>query len=278
MTNGAQPPTAPPPDAPPGAPPPPVAVGGSGLVMLLKILTIVMGVLAVVFIYLMTIGRAETDDTVMGLSTSGLLGIAMAMGAVGMVFGAISVFIGPRKLAQSSAIPPLNALMLGIGTLCLLIGGMFSVMNDGRYAEVTNLGISNLLYILLYAWFMVMFVELGSTSMRYSVVDDYIRKHGITDFSLSPVIGTYFMWFGILMVVIFAWSAAVVVLTPSFLVEVMRNGGNEQLADSVMFNSVYSVAISMAIWFTVMGLILTGVYSFVSDKETEVVEPEQQQY
>jgi hypothetical protein len=34
----------------------------------------------------------------------------------------------------------------------------------------------------------------------------------------------------------------------------------------------------MAIWFTVMGLILTGVYSFVSDKETEVVEPEQQQY
>ena len=82
---------------PPGAAPPVQPTAGSGLVTALKILTIIMGVLAVVFIFLMTRGRAESDDTVMGLNNQNLLMISLVMGAVGMVFGAIGVFAGwPR--------------------------------------------------------------------------------------------------------------------------------------------------------------------------------------
>lgn len=253
----------------------PLPAGGSGMVMGLKIFAIISGVLALLMVYLMTVGRIASEDTeVMGLDGETLVTLGLVMGVVGLVFGAISVFIGPRRISKSRSVPPLNSLMLGIGILSMLIAGMLAVFDDHRYAEVTNLTIEGVIYILLYAWFILWFLELASTSMRYAVVDDYIRKHGIGGFSLAPVLGTYFVWFFLLMTVIFMWSAAVVVLTPSFLVEVTRSYGYEQLADSVMFNSVYSVAISMAVWFTIIGLIVTVVYSFVKDTKTEVIKTE----
>jgi hypothetical protein len=237
----------PPSGAPPGAPP-----GGAGIrlgsqaVIGVKVGAAVMGVL-ILILYLLTLANTDSPFYIAGI----------IFGVIGLAIGIAGIFIGNIKVSKRRNIPTLNIILIIVSIIFLL--GM-PVLGSWEAAREDLWEISTLLFTIIFAIIFLAYIELCHASIRFSEIDEYTASHNIRDFNVNAVIGNYFMWFGILFVIIFLISSAVLML------QIVLQGGITsavpQFGNSAEYRSIISVLISIAIIFVPIGIILTFMFSF----------------
>lgn len=247
---------------PPPAAAPPAPAGGAGIgagsqvVIGVKIGAAVMGVLILV-IYLLTLANVDSPYYLIGI----------VFGIIGLALGIAGIFIGNIKISKKPNIPTLNIILIIVSMIFLfgmLVLGSWEAPREDLW-EVTTL-----LFVLILGIIFLAYIELCHASLRFSEIDEYAISHNIRDFSVGAVITNYFMWFGILFVIVFLMSAAVLML--QIVLQDWITGAAPALGNSAEYNSIYSVLISIALIFVPLGIILTFIFgSYFKSRRAIVV-------
>lgn len=252
------------------APPPPQAptatstsrpsVGLSGSIYLLRGLATVMVILASV-IYILLIADPDSDLYLIGL----IILIA------GMGLGAGGIWIGNIKMTKSGK-TTLNLLFLGIALILTLAG---AIIMGSKLDLSRTLPISSLVYVLLYGFFMMSFIEFSHSSYRFTDIDHYARTHELKGFSMAVVVNNYFIRWGILMGIVFVISFLVLATNYGLLLAIAAT--NEAFGASIELNSIYLFAIAVAVWFIPLGVfasIIFGEGSLIKSSKTIFIKSE----
>jgi hypothetical protein len=127
-----------------------------------------------------------------------------------------------------------------------------------------------LLKVLVFAIFFFLYIELSHASIRFSEIDDYATTHNIHDFSVGSVITNYSMWLGILGVIIFLFSALVLLL--QLLLSGWIQSAAPAFGNSLEYNSIFSIIISIALIFVPIGIVITFIFgSFFKSRRRIIV-------
>ncbi len=174
-------------------------------------------------------------------------GAAIGCTSVGIVFGIMAIFMNLKKKFGAY---PLRVYMMLLSPLFILIGA-------GVKRTIMSVGAINyvdLLLAIVFGIFFILFIEYLHAVWRFTSIGKMAIERNLKDFDFGHVIRHY-MGFG------FGVLGIIVVL--SVIVIFLRNGilammaGTPQLTHSVEMNSVYGLAISSAIIFTILGIALS---------------------
>jgi len=256
-------------EGPPGeqggpAGPAPPSMGTMGVIGV-RIAASIMAVLALIFLAVF-IANTEGTDPDMSIFTWVFGGIAVGLGVVGC-------WIKGIRISTKKFIPPLNILLVMIGGVFFFIAPIFGLWGDGTYAAVSELSNGEMLSIVLYAFFVLSFIEFGHASYRFGEISEYAHKQRLTDFSVDSVIGSYFIWYPILMGAIILVSFVILRLNTWVLIPLMERSA-PAFAESIEITSVYGMAISMALILVPIGIILVFVFgegSLIGSSKTVLV-------
>ncbi len=123
--------------------------------------------------------------------------------------------------------------------------------------------------VLIFAVFVVCYIELAHASIRFSQIDDYATSHNLKDFNVGSVVTNYFIWFGILIAVITLFSLFVLIL--QIIISGAIQDAAPQFRYSLEYNSIYSILISIALVFVPIGIILSFVYGYLIKSHRKIV-------
>ncbi len=270
MPNGTPPSTgvsAPKPQT--GAPSSPIFYGGSSGVVTVKVMAMIMILLSVLWYYIFIVNQ---DSSL--LSTSYII----AGAAIGI--GMIGVWMGNVKITRRAGVPTLNSMMIMVSILLLFIVPILGSWKDLRSLGEMFDDPYFIIYISLYALFTLSYIEFSHATVRFSQIDHYATSQNIEDFSVNPVIWNYFLWYGILIIVIYFFLLGVIFLRWAYMPALEES--SPQFANSIEMNSVYSIVLSIGIIFVPIAAVLAYVFGAGSliktTKEIIVKGPEVEEY
>jgi len=255
------------------------ATKSSGLIILLQI----MGSMALLFsgsILYMIINSCDSSDMakLFGLI---FLGIGEILGLVG-IWGSLPFDI--IELSKLDIVPSLNNLFV-LGTiLFFILSAIVGVWGSNMYTDVGELGDIEILKVALFSFFMVGFLELSTTSNHLYSVKKFAKKNNLKkeNLNLNLLSGKYLIWFFVLFSLIFIYSWFVLDLQ-NVIIKMMGEGYkinpfeieglSHQFANSLILNSIYGVALAMAIVF-IPFIVLVGLIFGGKEKKEEEFEGE----
>ena len=235
----------------------PMTTGGSTYVLMVKILAAVFAVLILIW-YLITLSYSDSPYWLFGI----------LIGAIGIGVGIAGIFIGNIKVFKRRNMPTLNVILIivSIILLCAMpVLGSWEEPTIGKSLSDT----AKMIFILIFALFFLCYIELTHASLRFSEIDEYATSHNIKDFNVKSVINNYFMWFGILMVIITLFSAMVLLL--QIFISPFVQDTAPQFGFSLEYNSIYNVLISIALIFVPIGIVITFIFGFFFKSRREIV-------
>ncbi len=231
---------------------------GSQSVIGIKVAGAVLGIIVLIY-YVLLVSYFESPLWVIGI----------IFGGIGIGIGIAGIFIGNLKISNKRYMPTLNIMLIIISIIFLFIMPIF-----GNWEDPNTLG-SNLwnpvtmfLY-LLYAIFMVCYIELAHASIRFSQIDDYSSSHSLQDFNVNSVVNNYYMWFGILIAIVFIVSLVVLML--QLILAGIIQDTSPQFGFSLEYNSIFSILYSIAIVFVPIGIILTFIFNYLVKSRRKIV-------
>jgi hypothetical protein len=237
------------------------SVGTSGSVYLIRGLASVMLILTFL-LYVILIADTESSNATIGL----LLSI------VGLALGFVGIWMGNVRFSKKLENMPGNMIFLGISLIFLIAG---AVVYGSKINTGSEIALADIVWVLLYGFFMLTYIELSHASLRFTDIDNYTRTHELKGFNVSGVVNNYFIWFGILMGVII--TIAFLILATHYGLLIAIKATNEVFGSSVELNSIYIFAISVAIWFIPLGIfaaIIFGEGSLIKSTKTILIKTE----
>ena len=250
---------------PPGGPPPFEQKGGPGIglgsqaVIGVKIGAAILGILVLVW-YIIFLSYTDSPYWMVGI----------IVGVVGLGLGIAGIFIGNIQIIKKRRnIPTLNIIFIILSVIFLFAMPILSSWEDPRTIGEELWQFDLMLKVLVFAVFVLCYIELIHASLRFSEIDEYATSHNIKEFNVNSVIGNYFMWFAILIAIVAAITLLVLLLQ-IFLSGAIQDAA-PQFGFSLEYNSIYSILISIAIIFVPIGIILSFVFGFFFKSRRAIV-------
>jgi hypothetical protein len=250
---------------PPGGPPPFEQKGGPGIglgsqaVIGVKIGAAILGILVLVW-YIIFLSYTDSPFWMVGI----------IVGVVGLGLGIAGIFIGNIQITKKRRnIPTLNIIFIILSIIFLFAMPILSSWEDPRTIGEELWQFDLMLKVLVFAVFVLCYIELVHASLRFSEINEYATSHNIKEFNVNSVIGNYFMWFAILIAIVAAITLLVLLLQ-IFLSGAIQDAA-PQFGFSLEYNSIYSILISIAMVFIPIGIILSFVFGFFFKSRRAIV-------
>jgi hypothetical protein len=159
----------------------------------------------------------------------------------------LAIFI---KLTQKVGPYPLRIIMMLMSPLFILIGAAVkpSIMAIG------TVDMLDLILAIVFGVFFILFVEYLHAVWRFTAIGRMALERNLKDFDFGHVIRHYMSFGGGVLGIIVVLSLVIVFLRNGFLAAM---ASTPQLTHSIEMNSVYGLAISSAIIFTILGIVLS---------------------
>ena len=154
-----------------------------------------------------------------------------------------------------------------IGIISTVLGVTSVGFNNTELLDVEELSLGKWFILFLFSMSYLLFLEMNHGAHRFNEIITYARKKAVGEFNLTPVINNYYILGFILMIIV--GVCVIVVLAINLFIRWIMPFINEQLANSIMMNTVYSVVFTMALVFIPLGLILLVFFSLKEQKEKE---------
>jgi hypothetical protein len=186
----------------------------------------------------------QIDATQMG-TIGGIA--ALACTAVGIGLGIMAIFM---NLKQKFGPYPVRIFLMMMSPLFILIGA-------GVKRTIMSVGAINyvdLALAIVFGVFFILFIEYLHAVWRFTSIGKMAIERNLKDFDFGHVIRHYMGFGGGVLGIIVVLSVVVVFLRNGILAMM---SGTPQLTSSVEMNSVYGLAISSAIIFTILGITLS---------------------
>lgn len=191
------------------------------------------------------------DPSTQQMSPSGLASIsgaaAIACTSVGIVLGIMAIFM---NFKQKFGPYPVRVFLMLLSPLFILIGA-------GVKQAIMSVGAINyvdLALAIVFGVFFILFIEYLHAVWRFTSIGKMAIERNLKDFDFGHVIRHYMGFGGGVLGIIVVLSVIVVFLRNAILAMM---AGTPQLTNSVEMNSVYGLAISSAIIFTILGIALS---------------------
>jgi hypothetical protein len=172
---------------------------------------------------------------------------AIACTATGIALGIMAIFM---NLKQKVGPYPLRIFLMMMSPLFILIGA-------GVKRTIMSVGAINyvdLALAIVFGVFFILFIEYLHAVWRFTSIGKMAIERNLKDFDFGHVIRHYMGFGGGVLGIIVVLSVVVVFLRNGILAMM---SGTPQLTSSVEMNSVYGLAISSAIIFTILGITLS---------------------
>jgi hypothetical protein len=182
-------------------------------------------------------------------------GIAsMIVTVLGIVFGIIAVFIDKGFVKIKLGFMTMKSLFVILSPLFLVIGAAIkpTIMAVGAVDMI------DLILAVVFGVFYILFIEYLHSVQRFSQIGKMAIERNLKDFDFGHVIRHYMGYGGAVLGAIIFLSLIVVIIRQGML-KFMQEGA-PQFAFSVEMNSVYGLAISSAIFFTIFGIVLSFIF------------------
>jgi hypothetical protein len=157
-----------------------------------------------------------------------------------------SNFLTSLKIMNWMSMDMATTLYAG-GIIAMLIGITIVGFNNNALLDLSELNLLDWFFLFGFAMSFFFMLELYNGAHRFNDIVKYAKKRASGEFSLTPVINSYYIMGFILMDIIGA--GVFLVLLINFFVRWSVPYISEQLANSVMMNSVYSIVFIIAIVF-----------------------------
>ena len=233
--------------APAPAPSGPIFYGGSTGVVTVKALAMVMILLAVLWYYIFIVSPDSPHLITSYIFAGAAIGIGVA-----------SVWMGNVRISRRAGIPTLNSIMVMVSILLLFIVPILGSWQDPRSLGEMFEDPMFIIYISLFALFTLSYIEFSHATIRFSQIDQYAKSQNIEDFSVNPVIWNYFIWYGILTVIIYFFLLGVIFLRWAYMPALEDTA--PQFANSIEMNSVYSIVLSIGIIFIPITAVMAYIF------------------
>lgn len=208
-----------------------------GIIKVMAVMFIVItGVLNIVIMFMLT------------GSGSGNLYVGIAFTAMAIVFGALAVFLPMGKKVGG----------IEITTMFAIIAPVMMILGSGVGAMLLKVGdiqITDLFVALLFGLFLLLSIEYMSAVSRFYGIGKMAIERNLLNFDFNQVMRNYISSGFAMMVVILIISLVIV-----FARSILKLAMPVQFAVSVEMNSVYGLAISSAMIFTIIGIALTFMF------------------
>jgi len=162
---------------------------------------------------------------------------------------------------------PLNTYLMVAG----IVGAIAGVVHTGFSLKglmfIDTLSIFDWILLAAFGISFMLFIELNHAAHRFNDIIHYAKRKAVGEFSLTPVINNYYIMGFILTVVIL--SAVLVLLLVNGFVREISTFVNEQFANSVMLNSVYSLFLTTMVLLIPLFIAMVLFFSYRARKEKE---------
>jgi len=237
------------------------------LIILLQVLGTIVLFAGGFFLY-QIINAGETSQTLQLVGFI-FLGIAVIVGLVGL-WGSLPFEI--IELSELEIVPSLNNLMVMATVLFFILASIVGIWGSRMYTDVGKLGSWDLFAVLIFSFCVVTYLELASTSNHFYSVKKFAKKHNLKkeNLNINMLSGKYLVWFFVLFSIVFVYSwfvldlqnVIIAMMGDGYVISPTSIGGlSHQFANSLILNSIYGVALSMAIVFipfTILILLIFG--------------------
>lgn len=153
------------------------------------------------------------------------------------------------------------------GIISMLIGVTMIGFNNHVLLDLGELSVIHWLLLFLFAMSFFFMLELYNGAHRFNDIVKYAKKRAQGEFSLTPVINSYYIMGFILMDIIGA--GVFLVLLINFFVRWITPYISDQMASSIMMNSVYSLVGIVAAIFIPVWIVLILWMEFKGRKDAE---------
>ena len=153
------------------------------------------------------------------------------------------------------------------GIISTLIGVTMVGFNNRALLSIDELTLGDWEIMYVFAMSYLFMMELHNGAHRFNDIIKYAKERATGEFSLTPVINNYYIMGFILMVII--GFGVQLVLVINFFIRWISPFISEQMANSVMMNSVYSVVYTIAIIFIPLWIVLIIWMEYRNRKEAK---------
>jgi hypothetical protein len=154
-----------------------------------------------------------------------------------------------------------------VGIISTIIGISMVGFNNNALLDIEELTWGGWEIMYLFAMSFLFMLELHNGAHRFNDIIKYAKEKASGEFSLTPVINSYYIMGFILMVIIgFGFQLVLVI---NFFFRWITPYLSEQMANSMMMNSVYSVVFTLALIFVPLWIVLILWMEFKNRKEAE---------
>jgi len=167
---------------------------------------------------------------------------------------------------------PINSTLYVLGVISTLIGITHIGFNSPELLNIDEISFWTWVWLFLFGMSYLLFMELNHGAHSFNEIVTYAKKQSVGDFSLTPVINNYYYMGAILMVIIGATTLLVLII--NWFLSIIMPYISEQMADSIMVNSVYHVVFTVAAIFIPLSIILILFFEFknrTEEKEEEAM-------
>lgn len=190
--------------------------------------------------------------------------IALAILATGGLM--LSNFMTTIKVVNWLNVP-VNTLLQVSGIISLLAGVIHIGFSNRDLIFIDDVSLGTWIILAVFAISFMLFMELNHAAQRFNEIIHYAKKKAHGEFSLTPVINNYYIMGFILMLIVF--GSSIVLLVVNYFVRLLTPFFNEQLGDSVMLNSVYSLYMTSMVLIVPLVILMVLYFSFRARKEKE---------
>lgn len=202
----------------------------------------------------------------------GYLVITLILSA--LLFASNFLTVSPIKILNWMSLDMVGLLYTG-GLISMLSGIAYIGFNNTALLWIDKLTVFDWAMLFLFAMSFLFMLELNDGAHRFNEIIRYAKKRATGEFSLTPVINNYYIMGFILMLII--GVSILVVLILNFFLRWVSDFLSEQLASSVMVNSIYSVVFTIAIVFIPLWIVLILWTEYKVRKETREEEETRKQ-
>jgi hypothetical protein len=239
-----------------------VSIGGD--VILIRIIALVYGMLAFICFLILIV-----DISNIGFAIVQLIGIGILF--TGVCVGIISVWFTTVDF-ENEKIPSPSSIMIIISVALSMTGIIMGMWGDGRFMDTGEMNWLRLIFVGVVGIFFLAFIEVSHSSKHFTSIAKYAAEHSLTEFSVRPVIINYLMMSSLKFLLITLISVAV--LLSDRLLKYIVGIINPQFAESIMLNSVYSLAIMIWLFAYPLVVVLLLLSGRTRAKEIEVMAAE----
>jgi hypothetical protein len=162
---------------------------------------------------------------------------------------------------------PMNTFFLVAGIGATLASVLHMGFSNSDLMFIDKLSFMDWLLIAVFAFSYLLFIELNHAAHRFNEIISYAKKKAVGEFSLTPVINNYYIMGFILMVIVLV--AFITLLVVNFFLRWVAPFFNENVADSVMMNTVYSLFLTSMVLLIPLFIVMILFFSYRAKKEKE---------